>query len=74
MCAVRPEGSSSEVLHPQKPLPVQGLVHRHVLLLRVSHVLPHHAQHPVFGDAGMSGGIMNTHYILCIVQYSLMKS
>lgn len=53
VCAVRPEGSSSEVLHPQKPLPVPSLVHCHILLLRVPHVLPNYAQHLVSGDAGM---------------------
>lgn len=50
--AVCPESSSSEVLHPQKSLPVQSLVHRHLLLLRVPHVLPDYAQHALSGHAG----------------------
>lgn len=50
--AVRPESSSSEVLHPQKPLPVPSLVHCHLLLLRVPHVLPDYAQHALPGHAG----------------------
>lgn len=51
MCAVRAKGSASEVLHPQEPLPVPGVVHCDFLLLRVPHVLPHYAQHSVSGNA-----------------------
>lgn len=50
--AVRPESPSSQVLHPQKPLPVPSLVHCHLLLLRVPHVLPDYAQHALPGHAG----------------------
>lgn len=51
MRAVRAKGSASDVLHPQEPLPVPGVVHCHLLLLRVPHVLPHYAQHSVSGNA-----------------------
>lgn len=51
MRPVRAKGSATEVLYPQEPLPVPGVVHRHLLLLRVPHVLPHYAQHAVSGNA-----------------------
>ena len=55
--SVRPvcaEGPPPTLLHPKEPLPVPGVVHCHFLLLWVPDVLPHHAQHPVSWDAGMS--------------------
>lgn len=52
VCAVRPEGPPAEVLYPQEPVPVSGVVCRHLVLLRVSDVCPHHAQHHLPGHAG----------------------
>ena len=59
MLGIRFEGETNSQVYSKKRLPIQGLVRREFLLLRVLHALSHLAKHSLLGGTGVK-----TFYVL----------